>query len=291
MRIDEASNLHIWTARPKDVEPAQWPQLTAWLDAPERLCAANFRHDDDRRAYILAHALRRLAVATALALPPVCLAFSSEAGGKPILTAPEDRTIHFSHARSRTLVVCAVSRIGPVGIDAEFIEQDHADMALLRGLVALPDAQQRRAALGSDSTRQFFFYWTLLEAYWKSRGSGLSFDNPVLHCQPTPQGWFEVSTLQAGAGRHDGRSGLAWATALQGPPDCMIMLAVTPGPAPAARSALRLSDHTPVFESLLAPVLAIQHGNSVKPRPWHLPCASYAPATPSSIQAATSLGA
>ncbi|MEO8014042.1 MAG: 4'-phosphopantetheinyl transferase superfamily protein [Polaromonas sp.] len=287
--MDQASKLHIWTARPKDVELAQWPQLTAWLDAAERLCAAKFRRDDDRRAYILAHALRRLAVATELGMTPASLAFSSETGGKPILTAPADRAIHFSHARSRTLVVCAVTRIGPVGIDAEFIEHNSADMALLRGLVALPDAQQRRAALGSDSTRQFFFYWTLLEAYWKSRGSGLSFDNPALHCQPTPQGWFEVSTSQAGAGRHAARSGLAWATALQGPPDCMIMLAVTPSPAVAARSALRLCYHTPLFQSLFEPVLARQDGSPRNPHPWHRPCAPPSPL--SRMQAATSLGA
>jgi 4'-phosphopantetheinyl transferase len=116
------------------------------------------------------------------------LAFSSEASGRPLLTTPPDQAIYFSHTHSRTLVACAVTRIGEVGIDAEPLEQGNADMALLRGLIVLPDAQQRQAALGSDSTRQFFFYWTLLEAYWKSQGSGLSFDHPALHCQPTPQG-------------------------------------------------------------------------------------------------------
>lgn len=288
MSIDEAGDVHVWTARPKDVEPAQWPQLTAWLDAPALVCAAKFRHDEDRRAYVLAHALRRLAVASILAVPPVSLAFSSEASGRPFLTVPPDQAIHFSHSRSRALVACAVTRIGPVGIDAEPLEQGNADMALLHGLIALPDAQQRHAAPGSDHTQQFFFYWTLLEAFWKSRGRGLSFDHPMLHCQPTPQGWFEVSTSQAGAGGHDGRGKRTWATALQGPPGCAITLAVTAHLAHAEISALRLTHHTPVFE----PVLATQDGRPQKPRPSHRPCPPNAPANAaSSVQAAPCVSA
>lgn len=288
MSIDEAGGIHIWTARPKDIEPAQWPQLTAWLGAPELLCAAKFRHDEDRRAYILAHALRRLAVATLLGVPSMSLAFSSEASGKPLLTVPPDQAIYFSHTHGRTLVACAVTRIGEVGIDAEPLQQGNADMALLRGLIALPDAQQRQAAPGSDSTQQFFFYWTLLEAYWKSKGRGLSFDHPALHCQPTPQGWFEVSTSQAGLGGHGCRGERTWAMAVQGPPDCVIMLAVTASLAHAANNALRLVHHTPVFE----PVLATQHGRLQKPRPLHRLYPPDAPASAaSSMQAATCVSA
>ena len=289
MSIDEAGDIHIWTARPQEVEPAQWPQLTAWLDEPERLCAEKFRHVDDRHAYTLAHALRRLAVATALAMPPASLVFSSEPGGKPILTTPPDQALYFSHAHSRTLVACAVTRIGTVGIDTEPLDQDHADMALLRGLVALPDAQQRQAAPGSDHTPQFFFYWTLLEAYWKSRGRGLSLDHPMLHCQPTCEGWFEVLTSQAGTEVHDGQGEDTWATALQGPPDCMLMLAVTPSQAPAVRSAQRLAYHTPIFEPAFAPIFAAQDVSQQKTHPSQLP---YAPASPTSgMQAAICVSA
>ena len=288
MSIHEAGNVHIWTACPQDVEPAQWPQLSAWLDASERLCAAKFRRDDDRQAYILAHALRRLAVATALTLPPACLAFSREASGKPSLTTPLNPAIHFSHAHSRTLVACAVTRLGPVGIDAEPVEHGNADMALLRGLVALPDTPAGGAALDGDPVRQFFFYWTLLEAYWKSTGGGLSFDNPALHCQPAPVGWFEVATSQAGAGGHAGHSGRTWATALQGPPDCMLMLAVTPGPAHAGCSAVRLTCHTPDFER----VFAAQDSSAQKPPPSHRTDAPCAPVNlPSSMRAATCVSA
>lgn len=289
MSIDEAGDIHIWTARPQEVDPAQWPQLTAWLDEPERLYAEKFRHVDDRHAYTLAHVLRRLAVATALAVPPASLVFSSEASGKPILTTPPDDALYFSHAHSRMLVACAVTRIGPVGIDTEPLDQDNADMALLRGLVALPDAQQRRAAPGSDHTPQFFFYWTLLEAYWKSKGRGLSLDHPILYCQPTSEGWFAVSTSKAGADVHDGQGEATWATALQGPPDCMLMLAVTPSPAPAARSPLRLAYHTPVFEPAFAPIFAAQDVSQQKTHPSQLP---YAPASPaSSMQAAICVSA
>ena len=66
--------------------------------------------------------------------------FSSEASGKPVLVnAPSKPKIYFSHSRSRNLVACAVTCVGPVGIDVEAVNASIADLRLLDRFVALPD--------------------------------------------------------------------------------------------------------------------------------------------------------
>ncbi|CAN5361588.1 hypothetical protein BH10PSE16_BH10PSE16_39770 [soil metagenome] len=239
MSIHQAGEVHVWTAHPKDFDEAQWPGLAAWLVPFERFRACSFRLEADRRAYILAHALRRLALASALAVPPGEVSFSSEASGKPVLTAPEDPGIYFSHAHTRSLVVCAVTRIGPVGIDVESLDGAKAEMDLLGGFVELPAAQRRAIERGHDAPRHFFIYWTLLEAYWKSRGTGLSFANPPIRCQKPGPGWFEVSPASGGASL-----ACVLATALNSPPDCVASL-VLDGRRLAGE--INLAYHAPTF--------------------------------------------
>ncbi|MBH2018575.1 MAG: 4'-phosphopantetheinyl transferase superfamily protein [Burkholderiales bacterium] len=242
MSINQAGGVHVWAAHPKDFDEAQWSGLAAWLDSFERFRACLFRLEADRRAYILAHALRRLALASALAVPPGELSFSSAASGKPLLTAPEDPGIYFSHARTRSRVVCAVTRIGPVGIDVESLDGDTAELDLLAGFVELPDALRREMERGGDAPRHFFIYWTLLEAYWKSRGCGLSFANPPIRCHKTGPGWFKVSPASG-----DASLACAWAISLTSPPGCVASLVLEGRRAGAAAGEINVIYHDPDF--------------------------------------------
>jgi phosphopantetheinyl transferase len=241
MTLRHAREVEVWTARPTDFKDAQWPALNAWLDGNERRRAGAFRMQADCRAYVLAHAMRRLAVAKALAVPCSHVSFSNEANGNPILTAPREAALYFSHAHHRDLAVCAVTRAAPVGIDVEFLRRDYADLALLSGFVKLPDAQRREAELG-DASRQFFFYWTVLEAYWKSRGCGLSSGNPPIRCEQTGPGLFQVSLVTAEAPRP-----CALALPLQSPPDCMIMLVLAQTQAGGGSEQVTIHYRKPAF--------------------------------------------
>jgi phosphopantetheinyl transferase len=190
--LNQACDVQIWTASPADFSDAQFCVFSALLDSTERAKSSQFRQPADRRSYVLAHALRRVALARALQLAPAALVFASEAKGKPVLTAPPDQKIHFSHSHSRALVACAVTRLSPVGIDVASTQDGDANLDLLAGLVDLPDARQRKAELGADPAEQFFFYWTALEAFWKATGCGLSSANPPIRCQKTRHGRFEI---------------------------------------------------------------------------------------------------
>jgi 4'-phosphopantetheinyl transferase len=201
-RIDDVEHdgVQIWTAQPAEPDETQWAALTVLLDEAEELRSRQFRMAEDRRSYVLAHALRRAALARALSVSPHEIVIAHEAGGKPVLVGPAATgAIFFSHSRSRDAVVFACSHAGPIGIDVASVDAAIADFDLLARFVALPEAKRREAELGSDLARQFFFYWTALEAFWKAAGTGLASGNPRIRCEKNRSGTFDILLETSGA--------------------------------------------------------------------------------------------
>lgn len=198
MHTAPSCGIEIWTERTANVGPAAWKELACLLDDAEKTRARQYRFDEDRQAYVLAHALRRLALGKALAVNPASLAFGHDAQGKPGLTWPVQPGIFFSHAHARSTVACAVTWLAPVGVDVEDAADRETDLELLAPFVAVPDARQRNAELGPGISRQFLFYWTALEAFWKAAGTGLVSANPRIRCNKNAAGLFEVSLDRQG---------------------------------------------------------------------------------------------
>jgi len=217
----EEYGVQIWTAQPDEPDEAQWAELALLLDETEQRRSRQFKMATDHRAYVLAHALRRAALARALAVAPHEIVISDEASGQPVLIgAPAKRQMFFSHSRSRDAVVFALSHAGPIGIDVASVDPAIADFDLLAQFVALPEARRREADLGSDPARQFFFYWTALEAFWKAAGTGLASGNPRIRCEKNRSGTFDILLEASGAQRPSAR-----VVPVNAPPGCMVTLA------------------------------------------------------------------
>ncbi len=190
MRVKRRCHIQIWRASPSDVEPAQWRDLTNLLDLTERSQAFKFRQAADRNAYVLAHGLRRLALAVMLDVAPTALVFTYDENGKPQLIAPTHPPIHFSHSHTRRGVVFAASADVPVGVDAESVGTEPLDFALLSPFV---DCSASILANKKHSpTTTFYRHWTALEAFFKAVGSGLSSAHPRLRFVPDAQGHWKV---------------------------------------------------------------------------------------------------
>jgi 4'-phosphopantetheinyl transferase len=203
---NEAGGAQLWTARVEQVHEAQWPELSMLLDAAEHAQALRFRVEADRRAYILAHALRRAVLSSAMEVDPDAIQFTASANGQPLLLAtPSAHPIHFSHSRCRLAVAVAVAP-SPVGVDVEANDPSAADPEILRGYVV--DADEH----------EFFTWWTTLEAFWKAAGIGLASTNPRICCRTHDDGTMAIA-LESQPDR-----ALARATVLR-QPDCTIALA------------------------------------------------------------------
>ena len=211
----------VWIARPQDVSDDQMRAFECTLDANEKERALKFRFESDRRAYVVAHGLRRLVLGELLNVDPCRLVLLKLMSGKPKLIWPVDSHIFFSHAHTRDVVAFAATTRGPVGVDAEYVVDTAPDFDLLKPYVALPEVSQRNAELGPNSAEQFFFYWTVLEAFWKAEGKGLSPENPRIRCEKSKSGNFEV-TLEEGSIGSPRNLPRARVARIQAPAGCLI---------------------------------------------------------------------
>ena len=178
MICEKNNRVQLWRARPDAPWPAGWRGLTDLLDDAERRQAGRFRFAADHRAYVLAHGLRRLALAAWLQVPAASLRFGAVAGGQPQLLAPAHRQVFFSHTYNREAVLVALSSDAAVGVDVESTQGPHFSAALLAGFIAQPDV----------ADPDFYFYWTALEAFWKAAGTGLTQGQPRLHFERSAAG-------------------------------------------------------------------------------------------------------
>ena len=169
--MEKNNRVRLWSARPAALCPAQWRGLSDLLDDNERRQAGRFRFAADQCAYVLAHGLRRLALAEWLQVPAASLRFGAAPGGQPLLLGAWQQPVFFSHSHTRESVLVALSADAVVGVDVESTRGPAMDAALLDSFIAPPEEA------GAD----FYFYWTALEAYWKAAGTGLQAGQPRLH--------------------------------------------------------------------------------------------------------------
>jgi len=184
--VKKRCDVQIWRASPGDVDHAQWRALTNSLGLSERSNAFKFKFEADRKAYVLAHGLRRLALAAMLDVQPDALVFRDNEDGQPQLIKPHHRRIYFSHSHTREGVLFAASSDAAVGVDAESVTAEPVDFTLLGPFLVLPE-------LGAAEEASFYDYWTALEAFWKAAGTGLSTDHPRLRLSAHPLGHWEVA--------------------------------------------------------------------------------------------------
>ena len=186
-------------ARPAQMGAA-CDELAAFLDGAELETARRLRFEADRRSFVVAHAMLRALVAHDCGIDPRKITLCHDARGRPyVAQAPG---LHVSLSRSREAAACAVTRVAPVGVDVEPIAARPADAGLLGEFVA---------AAEPVGTREFYFHWTALEAFWKACGTGLADGQPRIRCVARNATRFDVH-LEHGTHACAGRGAIvhAW---------------------------------------------------------------------------------
>ncbi|MEU1502910.1 4'-phosphopantetheinyl transferase superfamily protein [Streptomyces sp. NPDC005732] len=109
--------------------------------------------------------------AAALQLPADALDLAYRPGGRPHLRGLAGTEVSLAHTDE--LIVVAVSRSGPIGVDAEPLTR-RPSFELLHPYVCTPAEAAELAALPEDErTVRLLHLWTLKEAYTKALGHGM----------------------------------------------------------------------------------------------------------------------
>jgi 4'-phosphopantetheinyl transferase len=180
------SDVHVWLGFLQRITDG--PLLNhyrALLSVEERNRESRFRFPDDRHSYLVAHAMLRIVLSRYAPTLPQEWQFATSEHGRPEIANIDASLgqLHFSLSRTHGLVVVAVTRAPAVGIDAEDILVHPAPMDVATRYFAPEEVLALRALPASQQGRRFYEYWTLKEAYVKSRGLGLLIPLNQFTCQ------------------------------------------------------------------------------------------------------------
>ncbi|MGH6882249.1 MAG: 4'-phosphopantetheinyl transferase family protein [Hypericibacter sp.] len=155
--------------------------IAQWITQEDRAQFSKYRRPEARAASLLARAALKALLAHQTA--EKSWVFSHDSTGKLRVTAPGMAGMEGSISHSGTRVACAVSRVGPIGIDIEAHRPRAYDAIARYGFGSGEQAQVTR--LGA---RAFYRIWTLREAMGKATGEGLALaTDGVDRVDPSPE--------------------------------------------------------------------------------------------------------
>jgi 4'-phosphopantetheinyl transferase len=184
------------TTLPTDtLSPAEIEQFRSWLSDEERGRAERFLHAEDRRDFMVAHALLRTRLRDCFPeLPFPVLIAASERGAKPHLSlAPGDRgTIGFNISHTRGMVTCVTAKDYDVGIDCEPIAR-RVEASLAEACFSELECAWLKTQNSLMPASAFLYLWTLKEAVTKALGTGLAIDLKSFSILPFPARMIETT--------------------------------------------------------------------------------------------------
>ncbi len=183
----------VWWALPT-LAATQRPALMRLRDAGERERAARFAFDPDRDAYIVAHALLRLALARATGRAAATWRFVHTPEGKPRAAGADGPAFSLSHARG--IVACCIAGDGPVGLDVEDLPAVAPDPNVLERACSPAERAMLRGTLPEQMALAFTQMWTIKEAVAKAVGAGPHLPFDQISCALDPP---RVIDLPAGS--------------------------------------------------------------------------------------------
>jgi 4'-phosphopantetheinyl transferase len=145
------------------------------LSDEEKKEARRFQQTKDRRQFVIARALLRMALSTHFQLPSGVWRFERDSYNKPFIAGPNvsQPQTRFSLSHTKGLIACLITLSNEAGVDVEKNEYNQ-DLHLVARQILSPEELGTLNNLSEEAwTKLFFDYWTLKEAYVKARGLGL----------------------------------------------------------------------------------------------------------------------
>lgn len=144
-----------------------------WLNDAERERQHRFKNPRAQHTYLLSRALLRGCLSGHCSRPPEQLQFAYGKAGKPYLCQTQS-DIAFNLSHSGQWLALAVSQQGAVGVDIEQPEKPRDVIKIARHYFHRSEYRALANLPAKAQEREFYRLWTLKEAFFKARGTGIS---------------------------------------------------------------------------------------------------------------------
>lgn len=143
------------------------------LSAVELAHAEQFARADARHRYLQVRTEVRRCLSLYAGLAPEDLHFTHTSDGKPLLTNTT-QPLHFNLSHSGTYLALAINSSNPIGIDLELTSPRRKWQAIAERYFHPDELVQLMTLPEADRHSHFYRWWTLKEAFFKARGTGIS---------------------------------------------------------------------------------------------------------------------
>jgi len=170
--------------------------LSRWITLEDQAHARKYSRPEARSGSLLAHAALRALLARQTARRRWVFQFDST-GKLRVKATDSAATADVSIAHTKGMTACAVSHIGPIGIDLE-AHRPRAHEAIAR----YGFGPEEQAAIARQGAPAFYRIWTLREAMGKATGQGLALATDGRdHVEAGPEQGCWIMHQQAGTWR------------------------------------------------------------------------------------------
>lgn len=193
-RQDLRGRLHVWLARTSEFEHDDaLAGCRSLLSLEERARADRYRRSEDRRLFMVAHALLRHALSHHDDVAPEEWNFADDEHGRPHLAGRgAARPLAFSLSHTPGLAACLVSDEPECGVDVEAVGRVSEPRVLARRYFSVAENAALDATDDAGVDRAFVERWTLKEAWLKARGLGLQLPLESAGFRVSPGGEIHV---------------------------------------------------------------------------------------------------
>lgn len=180
--------IFVWSASLDALHHAELDALAASCDEGEWARARRFRFDKDRRAYLVAHGLLRIALSESYPqLKPSEWRFTKTPRGRPRITNLLTDPPSFSLTHCTQRVACLVTELEiECGIDLEPVPNELERRAVLEHCLSEAEYAALLSLPVASRSKYFTKLWTLKEAVSKAAGLGLHLPFEELDFTPGP---------------------------------------------------------------------------------------------------------
>lgn len=173
LRSGLSSEVHLWISKPRSWDRDTVERL---LTAGELERARTLRHPIAQQNFLAGRALVRTVLSNYIDADPTTWSFEATRFGRPEITGPQPiPKLRFNLSHTKGLAACVVTATADCGVDVEETDRPLRPLRIAEHSFAKEEFEdlERRGATGLRE--RFFSYWTLKEAYYKARGSGIPF--------------------------------------------------------------------------------------------------------------------
>ncbi len=142
---------------------------------------------------IISFGIRRVVISNHLNILPEEIEFKKNIYGRPFINNCNEDKITFNLSHSKERIAIIVGKESPVGVDIQFIDPKVKVHKIASRFFKKEEAEYLQKLKSNNATEEFFYLWTIKEAFTKALGMGFHYPFSDVIMPTLPIKAFEIS--------------------------------------------------------------------------------------------------